>query len=78
MTRVKTIKIYCSNCQTQLYQYKKKGGGHLVKCFKERIVKDLTEVPMTCPGCQQVFAREMLIRGKPAYKIIQGKVYHKR
>ncbi|TNE49639.1 MAG: hypothetical protein EP343_11300 [Deltaproteobacteria bacterium] len=78
MGRAKTVKIYCSTCKTLLYHYQKRGNGHLVKCFRERILKDFTEEPLTCPGCGQEFAREALIRGKPAHKIIQGKVFHKR
>jgi len=78
MAKVKTIKIYCSACKTQLYQYQKRGNGHLVKCFKERILKDFTLNPLECPGCSQIFARDTMVRGKPANKIIQGKVYFKK
>lgn len=73
----KTVTIFCSGCGALLYKYKKGGKGALVKCFKERIVKDHTTTPCQCPECQQVFARETLIRGAPAYKIIGGKVITK-
>lgn len=69
-----TVDIYCSRCRTQLYRYRKGGKGALVKCFRERIVVDYTEQPCICPGCQQQFARETMIRGTPAYKMIGGKV----
>ena len=72
-----TVNIYCNKCQYLLFKYKKGGKGALVKCFKERISKDYTIEPCICPKCETVFAREMLIRGTPAYKIIGGKVWFK-
>ncbi|WP_022943047.1 hypothetical protein [Psychromonas hadalis] len=73
----KTVDIFCAKCKKQLFKYRKGGKGALVKCFKERISVDLTEVVCTCPNCQAVFAREMLIRGTPAFKMIGGKVFVK-
>lgn len=73
----KSVDIYCCKCNEQLFQYKKGGKGALVKCFKERITKDFTEEPCICPTCQQEFARETLVRGTPAYKMIGGKVWFK-
>ena len=70
-----TVEVYCSKCRALLFKYRKGGKGALVKCFKERIVKDMTRAPGVCPGCEATFAREMLIRGVPAYKIIAGKAY---
>jgi len=58
-----------------LYKYRKGGTGALVKCFVERIAEDRTNGDLTCPGCGQLFAREYAISGKPAHKIIQGKVF---
>ncbi|AHJ01889.1 hypothetical protein D048_2406 [Vibrio parahaemolyticus VPTS-2009] len=46
----------------------------MVKCFKERIVEDYTQTPCFCPGCGQEFARDTLVRGTPAFKMIGGKV----
>ena len=77
MTNFKTIKIYCSQCDTLLYKYYKAGEGHLVKCYKKRIKDDYTNGDLKCPNCQSEFARERMINGKPANKIIQGKVYVK-
>ncbi|MCV6587803.1 MAG: hypothetical protein OIF57_02065 [Marinobacterium sp.] len=74
---VRTVNIFCAACKTQLYRYRKGGKGALVKCFKERISEDFTTTACTCPGCGQVFARETLIRGTPAYKMIGGKVVMK-
>ncbi|MCX6713988.1 MAG: hypothetical protein NTV48_02690 [Candidatus Vogelbacteria bacterium] len=71
------IKIYCSNCHAHLYDYDKSMIGHLVKCYKERIVKDYTKGDLKCPKCGELFAREAMYHGMPANKIIQGKVYHK-
>ncbi|MFC3193332.1 hypothetical protein ACFODZ_03645 [Marinicella sediminis] len=72
-----TVDVYCSQCKTQLYTYRKGGKGSLVKCFKERISKDFTNTPGVCPGCEQSFARDTLIRGTPAFKMIGGKVFCK-
>ena len=71
---VRTVDIFCSKCKTPLFKFRKGGKGALVKCCKERISKDFTSNPCTCPGCQTVFARDTLIRGAPAFKIIGGKV----
>lgn len=72
---VTTIEIFCARCKSKLFKYRKGGKGALVKCFKERITEDHTAEPCRCPGCGAEFAREALIRGTPAYKIIGGKVY---
>lgn len=78
MARNQSVKIYCAQCRTLLYHYKKRGNGHLLKCFQERILQDYTEVLGECPSCETQFARETMIRGKPANKIIQGKVFFKK
>ncbi|WP_084715819.1 hypothetical protein [Vibrio galatheae] len=70
----KTVEIFCSKCKTTLFKYRKGGKGALIKCFKERIVFDHTQRPCFCPNCGAEFARDTLIRGAPAYKIIGGKV----
>lgn len=71
---VRTVDVYCANCNCLLYKYRKGGKGSLVKCFKERIVHDYTVNAGVCPQCQIQFAREVLIRGVPAMKMIGGKV----
>lgn len=70
----RTVRISCAKCHSVLYKYKKGGKGALVKCFVERIVEDHTIEKCQCPNCGLVFARETMIRGTPAYKIIGGKV----
>ncbi|WP_223788811.1 hypothetical protein [Marinicella meishanensis] len=72
-----TVDVFCSGCKTQLFTYRKGGKGALIKCFKERISKDFTQSPGTCPACDQVFARDTLVRGTPAFKIIGDKVFSK-
>jgi len=74
---IRIIRIYCQNCLTLLYKYQKIKSGHLVKCYKSRIVKDYTNGDLMCPKCGGQFARERMIHGKPANKIIQGKVFVK-
>lgn len=74
---IATVDIYCKKCRAQLFKYRKGGKGALVKCFKERIEKDFTNQPCVCPECKAVFAREALIRGTPAFKMIGGKVFMK-
>ena len=55
-------------------------GGRLdcrqpeVKIYRERIVQDYTEGGVTCPSCGEEFARDMLVHGRPALKVIQGRV----
>jgi len=71
----RTIAIHCAGCRTKLYRYKKGGTGGLVKCFVERIVEDFTEGDLHCPQCGVRFARPIDIGGKPAHKIVSGKVF---
>jgi hypothetical protein len=71
----RTIAIHCARCRTLLYRYRKGGTGGLVKCFLERIAEDFTAGDLHCHQCGQEFARLRTLRGKPAHKIIQGKVF---
>ena len=75
--RFKTIKVYCQKCNTLLYKYHKDKPGHLLKCYRHRIKEDYTNKDLRCPNCGEKFARETMIHGKPANKIIQSKVYVK-
>ena len=74
-TKIYTLKIYCAKCKALLYKYQKEGAGKLIKCYKDRIVKDYTKAEFICPGCEQVFARDAVYHNRPANKIIQGKVF---
>ena len=57
----------------------KGGTGNLVKCFHERIVEDATQgSSLQCPQCGVQFARPAMIRGKPANKMIGGKVFFQK
>lgn len=85
-----TVGVNCSKCAQRLFRYKKKNGtkSNLVKCYVERIVEDSAgvlalqessglspeEFSWTCPGCQTQFARSAQIHGRPALKIVGGKV----
>lgn len=73
----KTVDIFCSQCKCQLFKYRKGGKGALVKCFVERISQNFTAQTGVCPQCHRHFARETMIRGTPALKIIGGKVTFK-
>eukprot|EP00903_Cladosiphon_okamuranus_P018905 g17388.t1 len=74
----RSVDVFCQKCGTQLYKYKKGGKGSLVKCYKERIVEDFTDGKLECPNCGQLFARDTMVHGKPAFKMIGGKVYQKK
>lgn len=50
----------------------------MVKCYRDKIMKDFTKGDLKCPQCEGTFARETMIHGKPANKIIQGKVFVKK
>jgi hypothetical protein len=85
-----TVSINCSKCTQRLFRYKKKNGtkSNLVKCYVERIVEDSAgvlalqessgvspeEFSWQCPECQTQFARSAQIHGRPALKIVGGKV----
>ncbi len=70
----KTVSISCAKCKAKLYKYKKGGTGSLIKCFQERITQDFTAQKGVCPECNTIFAREAIIRGVPALKMIGNKV----
>ena len=69
-----TIRVVCAKCRTELYKYKKEGGGELIKCYVSNILEDYTAGDLCCPKCGQQFAREAIVHARPAYKIINGKV----
>lgn len=73
----RTIDIFCAKCKAPLLKYRKGGKGALVKCFIERITEDYTSKLGICPHCQSNFARETMIRGTPALKIVGGKTTFK-
>jgi hypothetical protein len=45
--------------------------------FSQPNKEDYTNGDLKCPNCGEQFARERMIHGKPAYKIVQGKVFMK-
>lgn len=70
------VDLTCSGCSAKLFRYAKGNGAEsqLVKIYDERIVKDFTEDQQTCPQCGTEFAREAIVHGRLAYKVISGKV----
>ena len=74
------VDISCDKCKARLFRYAKANGAgsQLVKVYHERIVEDHTNgVFVACPKCGQRFAREAMIHGKRAFKIVGGKVHMK-
>ena len=80
-----TVSVACQKCNELLFRYKKKNGlkSNLIKCYVERIVEDPAglldawsdrTVELKCPQCQSGFARDALIHGRPALKLVGGKV----
>lgn len=69
------VDVFCARCRTRVYRYRKGGKGSLVKCWQERIAVDYTAERGVCPGCGAQFAKEAMVRGRPAFKIIGGRVY---
>lgn len=72
--KIYVIDVVCSKCQALLYKYAKEGPGALLKCYVSNIRVDNTRGDRRCSECGQDFAREAMIHGRPAHKIIQGKV----
>ncbi len=73
--QTRTISILCARCHALVLRYHKGGTGGLVKCFLDLVAEDRTAGDGRCPDCGQEFARLRMISGKPAWKIVQGKVY---
>jgi hypothetical protein len=84
-----TVSVNCQKCGERLFRYKKKNGtkSNLVKCYVERICQDSAGLlqkyeeayqeeafPWHCPSCDTNFARSSRIHGRPALKIVGGKV----
>jgi len=70
------VTVLCNKCGQRLYRYAKGNGAgsQLVKVYLERIVEDYTDGQLSCPSCGTEFARPATIHGRPANKIISGKV----
>lgn len=72
--RIFTLQVHCSACGAFLFRYKKEGPGRLMKCYESGIEQDQTGGMLTC-ACGQEYARgDQLVHGRPARRIIQGKV----
>jgi ssDNA-binding Zn-finger/Zn-ribbon topoisomerase 1 len=84
-----TVGVNCNKCGERLFRYKKKNGtkSNLVKCYVERICEDsaglLAKYEQSeeeqgflwhCPSCGTNFARSAKIHGRPALKLVGGKV----
>ena len=74
----RVIRVHCSKCKSQLYKYRKDKPGRLIKLYRDEIIKDHTKGDLKCHKCGQEVARgNEMIHGRPAHKIIQGKVHVK-
>jgi hypothetical protein len=74
-----TLSIFCNKCRYLLFKYKKGGSGQLIKIRESRILENYTEGLNTkCPKCENVFGREFLFKGQPAYKVLSGQLYNKK
>lgn len=85
-----TVSVNCKKCGERLFRYKKKNGtkSNLVKCYVERISEDSAGILAKnegeasqeqgflwhCPSCDTNFARSARIHGRPALKLVGGKV----
>lgn len=78
--RYKVLSVWCKGCNQVLLNYRKKnkGMGGLVKLVGERIVEDSTKQDGFCNNCGAQFARPFLYQGKPAFKLLRGKIFVKR
>ena len=38
--RSRIIYIRCDKCKSKIFKYKKVGRGHILKCYKKRILED--------------------------------------
>lgn len=70
------IDVYCV-CRQFLFRYMKEGGGHLVKCFRSNISQDQTKKDGVCPACEQTFAKDAVIKNRPALKVVKSRVFVK-
>jgi len=74
----RTVRVHCAACRAFLYKYHKGGTGALVKVYLERIAVDATPEAGVCGGCGAVVARPAVIHGRPALKMVGGKVVVKK
>jgi len=74
----RTVRVHCAACRAFLYKYHKGGTGALVKMYLERIAQDETTEAGVCGGCGAVVARPAVIHGRPALKLVGGKVVVKK
>ncbi len=55
------LTIKCARCGTKLMKYKKVGKGRVIRCFKDRIVKDCTIKKgnlILCPHCGNIIGKD--------------------
>lgn len=76
-SRNRIIDIYCRGCGSYLFRYVKEGGDKLVKCYVSNILDNRTADSQHCPKCNEEFAGLTAFHNRPAYKIVQGKVFVK-
>lgn len=78
--RYKVLSLWCKGCNNVLLNYRKnnRGAGALVKLIPERIAADGTNGDGFCPRCGAQFARPFLFQGKPAFKLLRGKIFVRR
>jgi len=79
--KIYKIKIYCRRCNSLVLVYLKEGGEPqaLIKCYKDNILKDFTKDHVHCPKCgEEILQGEVIIHGRPAYKISRSKIYVRR
>lgn len=50
--RSRIITIRCDKCKNRIFKYKKVGRGHILKCYKSRILEDNAVYKGTDVLCQ--------------------------
>ncbi len=77
----KTIDVYCQNGHLLFGRYKKEKPGFLMKCYLDKIGKDLvgvTNLPnqtdVFCPECKLRIGRIGMVHGRPSVVINHGGV----
>ena len=78
---IKNVDVYCKNGHLLFGRYLKTKSGFLMKCYIERIGKDLVgvtglsdETDIFCPECKLRIGRIKTVHGMPAVFINHGTV----
>lgn len=71
------LDLFCTNCNSWLFLYRKDGPGSLIRCYLDRIINSDAgdnRNALKCPKCGQLIGVPMIYvkESRPAIRLIHG------